>query len=376
MKYYLIVGEASGDLHASNLMRALRQRDARAYFRFYGGDKMKAVGGTMVKNYGELAYMGFIPVLTHLGTILRNMRRCKQDIVAWHPDVVILVDYPGFNLGIAQFVHSHTSIPVFYYIAPKIWAWKEGRIKRIRRDVDELFSILPFEVPFFEQKYHYPIHYVGNPCVDAIEAFMQSEEAPKETDPKPNIIAILPGSRKQEIRDNLGIMLRAARYGGGYNYVIAGAPNIEEKFYERFVPKGMNVRVEKENTYRILSRSVAALVTSGTATLETALLRVPQVVCYHLPFGRAYKWLRKRLIKVPYISLVNLVAGREIVTELVADDMTVTKVANELIEILPGGCRRKPMLLDYEEMIEKLGHSGASDRAAETMISILNKSKR
>ena len=258
MKYYLIVGEASGDLHASNLMKALKRHDAEADFRFYGGDKMAAVGGTLVKHYKELAYMGFIPVLLHARTILRNMEICKQDIVQWNPDVVILVDYPGFNLKIAKFVHQNTSIPVYYYISPKIWAWKEYRIKNIKRDVDELFSILPFEIDFFEKKHHYPIHYVGNPCVDAIQHFLNEEcrmknEECESLNNKGKIhssfhdevgilhssfkIAILAGSRKQEIKDNLAMMLRAASQFTEYQLVLAGAPNIPLAFYQKYIPK-------------------------------------------------------------------------------------------------------------------------------------------
>ena len=237
MKYYLIVGEASGDLHASNLMKALKRHDAEADFRFYGGDKMAAVGGTLVKHYKELAYMGFIPVLLHARTILRNMEICKQDIVQWNPDVVILVDYPGFNLKIAKFVHQNTSIPVYYYISPKIWAWKEYRIKNIKRDVDELFSILPFEIDFFEKKHHYPIHYVGNPCVDAIQEAPSTP--PKGGAPIPQSIAILAGSRKQEIKDNLAMMLRAASQFPEYQLVLAGAPNISLEFYQKYIPKGI-----------------------------------------------------------------------------------------------------------------------------------------
>ena len=369
MKYYLIVGEASGDLHASNLMKALKRHDAEADFRFYGGDKMAAVGGTLVKHYKELAYMGFIPVLLHARTILRNMEICKQDIVQWNPDVVILVDYPGFNLKIAKFVHQNTSIPVYYYISPKIWAWKEYRIKNIKRDVDELFSILPFEIDFFEKKHHYPIHYVGNPCVDAIQEAPSTP--PKGGAPIHQSIAILAGSRKQEIKDNLAMMLRAASQFPEYQLVLAGAPNIPLEFYQQYIPKDIQVDIQFGKTYEILRQSAAALVTSGTATLETAILRIPQVVCYYTPMGRFISFLRRKLLKVKYISLVNLIVNREIVRELVADTMKEENIVKELRDILPGGTKRQQMLTDYEEMNRILGPAGASERAGKTIVELL-----
>ena len=372
MKYYLIAGEASGDLHASNLMKSLKELDKDADFRFYGGEKMASVGGTLVKHYRELAYMGFIPVLLHLHTILKNMRLCKQDIVSWNPDVVILIDYPGFNLDIAKFVKSKTNIPVYYYISPKIWAWKEHRIKNIKRDVDELFSILPFEVEFFK-KHDYPIHYVGNPCVDAISNYLASnEKTVKEASPT---IALLAGSRKQEIKDNLTKMLRAASSFKDYKLVIAGAPNIEEKYYRKYIPEGIDVEIVFGKTYEVLQNSAAALVTSGTATLETAILRVPQVVCYYIACGKFVSFLRKHLLKVPYISLVNLVANKEVVTELVAHLMNVDNVKKELADILPDGSKRQQMLEDYEEMNRILGGAGASERAAKAMIETLSKNR-
>jgi lipid-A-disaccharide synthase len=350
-------------------MKSLKELDKDADFRFYGGEKMAAVGGTLVKHYRELAYMGFIPVLLHLRTILKNMRLCKQDIVSWNPDVVILIDYPGFNLDIAKFVKSKTNIPVYYYISPKIWAWKEHRIKNIKRDVDELFSILPFEVEFFK-KHDYPIHYVGNPCVDAISNYLASnEKAVKETSPT---IALLAGSRKQEIKDNLAKMLRAASTFTDYRLVIAGAPSISEDYYRKHIPQGIDVEIEFGKTYDVLRQSTAALVTSGTATLETAILRIPQVVCYYIACGKLISFLRKRLLKVPYISLVNLVANKEVVTELVADQMNEENIKRELAMILPDGSKRQVMLDEYEEMNRILGGAGASDRAAKAMIDILN----
>lgn len=379
MKYYLIVGEASGDLHASHLMRELKQRDTSAEFRFFGGELMASQGGMWVKHYKELAYMGFVPVLMHLPAILRNMKFCKQDVLSWKPDVLILVDYPGFNLSIAQYVHAHSRIPVYYYISPKIWAWKEYRIKNIKRDVTELFSILPFEVDFFEQKHRYPIHYVGNPTLDEVELFKRNTTSDSwECFRKDNalngkpVIALLAGSRKQEIKDNLTMMMKAAScYGGDYQLVLAAAPNIPMDFYQD-VLQGNEVKIIYGQTYRLLKYSVAALVTSGTATLETAIFRVPQVVCYYTPCGKFISFLRKHLLKVKFISLVNLIAGREVVTELVADGMTVENLARELGEILPGASGRSRMLEGYEYMISCLGKEGAPGNAAELMIALLN----
>lgn len=379
MKYYLIVGEASGDLHASNLMRALQEQDAAADFRFFGGDLMSGVGGTRVKHYKELAYMGFIPVLLHLRTIFRNMDICKADIVQWQPDVVILVDYPGFNLEVAKYLRKRTDIPVYYYISPKIWAWKEYRIKNIKRDVDELFSILPFEVPFFEG-HHYPIHYVGNPCVDAVEAFRQGHTETFDEfvqanglDNKP-IVALLAGSRKQEIKDNLPLMLEAAKgFTKDCQLVLAGAPGMEAASYAPYLREDVPVKIVFGQTYRLLSQARAALVTSGTATLETALFRVPQVVCYYVACGKLVSWLRRKILKVKYISLVNLVAGKEIVRELVADGMTVANVRSELDALLNDDGYRRRMLSEYDRMIRILGPSGASRQAASQMLELLKK---
>ena len=370
MKYYLIVGEASGDLHASNLMRALQHEDPQAEFRFFGGDLMKAVGGTCVKHYRELAYMGFIPVLLHLRTIFRNMDFCKKDVEAWQPDVLILVDYPGFNLKIAEYIKRHTQIPVYYYISPKIWAWKEYRIKNIKRDVDELFSILPFEVDFFK-KHQYPIHYVGNPCVDfrwyGPDTFSEFVTA-NGLEGKP-IIALLAGSRRQEIKDNLTRMIEAARSFPQYQFVVAGAPGIEPDFYKRYI--GGSTKIVFGQTYRLLQQAEAALVTSGTATLETALFRVPQVVCYYISAGKLVSFLRRHILKVKYISLVNLIADREVVTELVADGMTVSNIKKELAKIISGGNGRSHMLSEYDRLIGILGEPGSSERAAAQITALL-----
>lgn len=374
MKYYLIVGEASGDLHASNLMRALQHEDPQAEFRFFGGDLMKAVGGTCVKHYRELAYMGFIPVLLHLRTIFRNMDYCKKDVEAWQPDVLILVDYPGFNLKIAEYIKQHTRIPVYYYISPKIWAWKEYRIKNIKRDVDELFSILPFEVDFFK-KHQYPVHYVGNPCVDSVDDFRKNGQetfsefiAANGLENRP-IIALLAGSRRQEIKDNLSRMIEAARSFPQYQFVVAGAPGIEPDFYKQYIDS--STKIVFGQTYRLLQQAEAALVTSGTATLETALFRVPQVVCYYTAAGKLVSFLRRHILKVKYISLVNLIADCEVVTELVADGMTVANIKKELAKIVPGGSGRSLMLSEYDRLIAILGEPGASERAASQITALL-----
>ena len=378
MKYYLIVGEASGDLHASHLMQSLKAQDEEAEFRFFGGDMMAAVGGTLVKHYRDLAYMGFIPVLLHLPTILQNMKRCKQDILQWQPDVVILVDYPGFNLNIAKHLHrqrlkaNRGQPKIYYYIAPKIWAWKEYRIKNIKRDVDELFSILPFEVPFFEQKHNYPIHYVGNPTAQEVREFLSAKsQKPTANSQKPTI-ALLAGSRKQEIKDNLPAMIEATQHLiGDYDIVLAGAPSIPKDYYLPFL-EGSSVRLVMNETYPLLSQATAALVTSGTATLETCMFRVPQVVCYNTAFAKLFGFLKRHLLSVRYVSLVNLIADREVVRELVADAFSVDAIRRELNAILPGGNQREQQLADYEEIHHRLGDSQAPDVAAQLIINLLN----
>ena len=377
MRYYLIVGEASGDLHASHLMRSLQAVDTAAEFRFFGGDLMTAVGGTRVKHFKELAYMGFIPVLLHLRTIFRNMAFCKKDIVEWAPDVVILVDYPGFNLNIAKFVKSKTRIPVYYYISPKIWAWKEYRIKNIKRDVDELFSILPFEVDFFEKKHHYPIHYVGNPTADEVRSFLSTYNEGFEQFCKANalqadkpILALLAGSRRQEIKDNLPAMMQVAARFPQYQAVLAGAPSIADEYYEGFI-RGSQVRLVKNQTYPLLAHSTAALVTSGTATLETALFNVPQVVCYKTPVPRLIRFAFNHIIKVEYISLVNLIMNKEVVSELFADRFTIDNIALCLQTLLPGGEARQEMLNNYALLQKVLGDDVAPDNAAKLMYGML-----
>lgn len=379
MKYYLIVGEASGDLHASRLMRSLKKYDELAEFRFFGGDLMAAEGGTRVKHYKELAYMGFVPVLLHLGTIFSNMKRCKEDIVAWKPDVVILVDYPDFNLNIAKFLKKNTLIPVYYYISPKIWAWKEWRIKSIKRDVSEMFSILPFEVPFYEQKHKYPVHYVGNPTAQEVAEFRAGyhqtyEEFCRENnlDSRKPIVALLAGSRLQEIKDNLPAMIEVAERFEDYQMVLAGAPSIEDEYYDKFL-EGTPVRVVKNKTYQLLSHTTAALVTSGTATLETALFNVPQVVCYETPLPKLIRFAFNHVLKVDYISLVNLVANKEVVPEMFADKFTIDGIANELYKIMPGQPARERMLAEYQEVLRELGSKVAPDEAASIMVDLLRK---
>ena len=382
MKYYLIVGEASGDLHASRLMLSLKTEDPHAEFRFFGGDLMSAVGGTRVRHYRELAYMGFVPVLLHLRTILGNMKMCKRDIVEWSPDVVILVDYPGFNLDIAKYVRAHTRIPVYYYISPKIWAWKEWRIKSIRRDVSEMFSILPFEVDFYEDKHHYPIHYVGNPTAEEVAEFKEShgetfEEFCRDNalDTRP-IIALLAGSRRQEVKDNLPAMIEAASaFADRYQLVLAKAPSLDDDYYAPFL-EGKEVRAVGGKTYDLLAHSTAALVTSGTATLETALFGVPQTVCYKTPVPRLIRFAFNHVIKVPFISLVNLIAGREVVSELFAERFTVSQIREDLRSVLPGGSRREAMLDGYAAVAERLGHTSAPDNAAREMVKLLQGEKR
>lgn len=368
MKYYLIAGEASGDLHASNLMKSIKLKDKDATFRFFGGDLMQKVGGVIVKHYREMAFMGFVPVLLNLKTILRNMEICKKDIIQYSPDVVILVDYPGFNLKIAKFLKLNTSIPVTYYISPKIWAWKEYRIKSFKKYVDQMLCILPFEVDFYK-KHNYPVNYVGNPTVDAIvnredrnqtfNEFIEQNKLPN----KP-IIAILAGSRKQEIEDNLPVMLKSTKKFTDYQIIIAGAPGIEKDFYKKST-ENSKVELIFGHTYNILAQSQVALVTSGTATLEAALLNVPQVVCYKTPVPKLAYWGFKHLLHTPYISLVNLIAEKEVVKELFAKFFTIENIQNETEKLLLDNEYRQSMLNEYTYIQQLLGIENTSDKAAE-----------
>ncbi|MDL2222062.1 lipid-A-disaccharide synthase [Parabacteroides sp. OttesenSCG-928-N08] len=376
MRYYLIAGEASGDLHASNLMRELKEIDGEAQFRFFGGDLMQAVGGTLVKHYREMAFMGFIPVLMNLPTIMRNMRMCQDDIRQYCPDVVILIDYPGFNLKIAKFVKQELGIPVHYYISPKIWAWKRYRIKDFRRYVDRMFCILPFEKEFYK-KLRYEIDYVGNPSVDSVtdylvyesltpEKFIESEQLPDRP-----ILALLAGSRRQEIKDNLPTMLAVAAEFPGYQPVIAGAPGIDPDYYFQFM-KGENVPLLFNRTYPLLQHCRAALVTSGTATLESCLFLVPQVVCYYTPVGGLVSFVFKHFFHTPYISLVNLIAGHTVVQELFGKYFSKRAIQEELNRILNDPYYRKQMIEGYERVIQILGEPGASRRTAELIYQALN----
>lgn len=378
MKYYLIAGEASGDLHASNLMAELKREDPGAEFRFLGGDRMQSVGGTLVKHYREMAFMGLGPVILHLRSILRAMHSCREDICRYRPDVLILIDYPGFNLRIARYAKTRLRLPVCYYISPKIWAWKQYRIKDFRRYVDRMFCIFPFEEAFY-QKLDYPADYVGNPTVDSVaqyrrqqadaaaDTFLKDEGLPSG---KP-LIALLAGSRRQEIKDNLPAMLKAAASCPDYQPVVAGAPGIEASYYSRFIPQGA-ARIVFGKTYDLLHHSAAALVTSGTATLETALFRVPQVVCYYTPLARVSGFIFRRFFHTPYISLVNLVAGREVVPELFAERFSEQAIRSALGEILHTPSCREQMLSGYNEVIRILGSPGASRRTALHILAMLS----
>lgn len=383
MKYYLIVGEASGDLHASHLMRSIQEQDPQAEFRFFGGDLMTAVGGTRVRHYKELAYMGFMPVLLHLRTIFRNMAMCKRDIDQWKPDVLILVDYADFNLNIAKHVakgnrkvrksHQGHEVKIYYYISPKIWAWKEWRIRSIKRDIDEMFCILPFEVEFYEGKHHYPVHYVGNPTASEVRQYKEhaaegNAEFLRKYQLKKPLIAILCGSRRQEIKDNLPGMLEAtAGLKAQYQLVIAGAPAIEREYYEKFTTGHAVTILPPGNTYQLLYNATAALVTSGTATLETGMFNVPQVVCYETPIQLIVRFVFDHIMTAGYISLVNLIAGREVVPELLADRFSAENIRRELMRILPGGEGRQAQLDGYALVHRRLGNTVAPDNAAKIM---------
>jgi lipid-A-disaccharide synthase len=369
MKYYIIAGEASGDLHGSNLMKELFLQDADAEIRFWGGDLMKTVGGTLVKHYKALAFMGFAEVIMNLKTILNNIKFCKNDIENFHPDVIIFIDYPGFNMRIAKWAKTR-NIKTHYYISPQIWAWKESRIKDIKRDFDKLFVILPFEKDFYEKKHHFPVEFVGHPLIDAINnrTIISQEKFISENnlDQKP-IIAILPGSRKQEISKMLSVMLSVVDEFTDYQFVIAGAPSQEFEFYKQFL-SNKNVKFISNKTYDLLSHATAALVTSGTATLETALFKVPEVVCYK---GNWISYqIAKRLISLKYISLVNLIMDKMVVTELIQENCNKKTIKLELGKIL-NPANRQHLLEEYDILESKLGGIGASRKTAKLMIADL-----
>lgn len=371
MKYYIIAGEASGDLHGSGLMKALYKEDPEANIRFWGGDLMQQAGGTLVKHYRQLAFMGFAEVILNLKTILSNIDFCKKDIENFRPDAIIFIDYPGFNMRIAKWAKLK-GIQTHYYISPQIWAWKENRIKDIRRDVDKMYVILPFEKDFYEKKHGYDVEFVGHPLIDAIhnrqavgeETFRKSNNM----DDKP-VVALLPGSRKQEITKMLSVMLSVVNDFPGYQFVIAGAPGQDFSFYEQFL-KNKNVHFVNNKTYDLLSMAQAALVTSGTATLETALFKVPEVVCYKGSWV-SYQ-IAKRIITLKYISLVNLIMDKEVVTELIQDDCNPKRIRQELAKILEPE-NRKRLLATYDELEEKLGRKGAAEKTAKLIVSEMRK---
>lgn len=364
MKYYIIAGEASGDLHASNLMRELKVVDAHAQFRCWGGDLMKTQGAQLVKHYRDLAFMGFTEVLMNIRTILKNIDFCKKDITDHKPDVLILVDYPGFNLRIAEFAKA-AGIKVFYYISPQIWAWKQSRVHKIKRVVDKMFVILPFEKEFY-QRFDYAVDFVGHPLLDAIANSPEYSAKMDIVTSKP-IIALLPGSRKQEISTVLPLMLALQKQYTNYEFVIAAAPSQTTEYYHTFI-KNQNIKIVFNQTYQLLQKAEAALVTSGTATLETALFGVPEVVCYKA--GGVSYTIAKQLIKVKYISLVNLIMDKEIVKELIQHELNEKNLKAELDKLL-NPVTRKKIIQDYTELKQKLGGAGASKKAAELMINYL-----
>jgi len=373
MKYYLIAGEASGDLHGSNLMKGLKNIDPEAEFRFWGGGLMQQQGGHLVKHYKETAIMGFLEVVLNLRKINNFLKICKKDILEYSPDVLILIDYPGFNLRIAEFAQAK-GIKVYYYISPKIWAWKESRIKKIKAFVDRMFVIFPFEVEYFK-KHNYPVDYAGNPLLDAVQEKINEPGSLDEfitnngLENKP-IIAILAGSRKQEIDRNLGVMLEIIHNYKNYQFVIAAAPSIEPDYYQKFVQNN-KVKVVFNQTYDVLKYADAALVTSGTATLETALFNVPQVVCYRA--GNVSYFIAKQFVKTQYISLVNLVMNAEVVKELIQFEMNAEKLTTELNKLFYDNDYRQEMLNNYEKLREKLGGTGASERVAKLLYTYLQK---
>ncbi|MEP6610875.1 MAG: lipid-A-disaccharide synthase [Mucilaginibacter sp.] len=369
MKYYLVAGEASGDLHGANLMKALKERDSKAEFRYFGGDLMQAEGGTLVKHYADMAFMGFIEVVLNLNAILQNLKACKHDITAWQPDVLILIDFPGFNLKIAEFAKAN-NILVCYYISPKVWAWNQKRVLKIKRIVDHLFCILPFEVDFYKE-WGMEVDYVGNPLLDAVAAFKPDENFVgnnRLADKK--IIALLPGSRRQEISRLLPEMVAVAEKFPDHQFVIAGAPSFTADYYSQFI-RGQNVPVVFNATYDLLNNAEAAVVASGTATLETALFNVPQVVVYKghpISIGIA-----RMVVKIKFISLVNLIMNRGVVKELIQADCSAKNITTQLDSIINKKAYRQKMLADYDELDVKMGKPGASAKTANLIIQYTTK---
>ena len=366
MKYYLIAGEASGDLHGANLMKTLKEVDVAADFRFYGGDLMQAQGGTLVKHYAEMAFMGFLEVALNILSILENIKKCKEDLLLHQPDVLILIDFPGFNLKIAKFAKEQ-GIKVYYYISPKVWAWNQKRVLKIKRDVDKMFCILPFEVDFY-QKWGMEVDYVGNPLLDAIQAFTPNPNFKKDNNlsDKP-IIALLPGSRKQELKYILPDMLSIVSSFPNHQFVIAGAPSFNLSFYQNFL-KELKIPIVFNATYDLLTVAHAALVTSGTATLETALFKIPQVVLYK--GSKISIGIAKMLVKIRFISLVNLIMDTKIVTELIQEDCNLTNLSKELSDIITEP-KRSEMLANYELLAELMGKPGASEKTAKLIYQYL-----
>ncbi len=372
MKYYIIAGEASGDLHASNLMKAIMSKDPDASFRFFGGDKMKGIGGTLVKHYRDLAFMGFWEVFINLFTILKNIAFCKKDIIEYKPDAIIYIDYPGFNLRIAKWAKKE-GFKNLYYISPQIWAWKENRIKSIRRDLDALYVILPFEKEYYKKTHNYNVNYVGSPLADVVQEVLKEKDDFLETQGiniNTKIIALLPGSRKQEIIKMIPTFLKVIKRFPDFKFIIAVAPGIDFNWYQQFL-KNENVLLVQNQTHQLLKNSYAAIVTSGTATLETALFRVPQIVCYKSSY-LSYQ-IAKRIITLPYISLVNLIMDKEIVSEILQNDFTVDRIEHEL-RLITASEKREQQLKSYEQLAEKLSAGGASIKTAEAMVTLLRKS--
>ncbi|MDR2385039.1 MAG: lipid-A-disaccharide synthase [Tannerella sp.] len=378
MKYYLVAGEASGDLHASNLMKAIKEKDKEAKFRFFGGELMSSVRDSLlVIHYREMAYMGIIPVLLNFRKILRNMRVCRTEIQAYQPDAVILVDYPGFNLKIAKFVKKNFNIPVFYYISPKIWAWKKYRIKTIKKYIDRMLCILPFEADFYKSL-HYEADYTGNPTVDEVNLFLKKNKNSRNAFINDNrlhdkpLIAVLPGSRKQEIRKNLPKMLSSVDKHIHYQFVIAGAPGLVAEDYNQYIENRKDIKILFHQTYSILQHAEIALVTSGTATLETALFNVPQIVCYHVSGGKLVNFVFRYFFHVKYISLVNLIAGKEAVKELFGAKFSSSSINNEIDTVINDGEYRKNMIEAYQEIAAKLGNKNSSKNAAAIIVNNLS----
>lgn len=374
MRYYIIAGEASGDLHGSNLMKELKVADKEADFRFFGGDKMQAVGGERVKHYREMAFMGFVNVILNIRTIKRNMEFCKKDLLSYKPDVLILIDYPGFNLRIAEFAKQH-NIKVYYYISPKLWAWKEYRVKKVRAFVDEMFTIFPFETAFYK-KHGIDVNYVGNPLFDSITEFEKTAKSAAEFKAKNNlderpIIALLAGSRVQEIKGTLPVMKKAVEGRNDYQVLLAGVSSVDKDLYAGIL-QGSNIKVLYDSTYDLLNNAHTALVASGTAALETALFQVPQTVLYKIEGGILLHYIMVAVLKIDWVSLPNIILGKMAVKELLQKDMTVKKVTEELDLLLGDENYRNRILSDYREMQQLMGEPGCSKRAAEKMVELLS----